>query len=246
MSLTYTTYQSTLSTLTAIPTTDATFVAALPNVIDYAEGRIYRELDMLVEDVADSSSSTAANVRDFTLPTSLGTFQTVTSVNVVTPAATAPGSGTRVQLVPVARDFLDFCWPSTTGATVPAYFNYFSQGATIGLTQPGLIFGPWPDAAYRVEVIGKIIPTPLSATNTTTFLTTYLPDLFLAASMIFMTGGVMKNFGAAQDNPKEAQSWQSQYEQLLASAAQWEARKRFAGASWTSKPVEPGAQPQRG
>ncbi len=247
MSLTYATYQTALSTLTAIPTTDTNFVAILPDVIDYAEQRIYRELSMLVEDITDSSSSTTALNRDFTIPTSIGTFQIITAVNVVTPASTAPGSGTRNQLTPVSRSFLDMTWPSTTGATVPTYVNYFSQAAASGWAtgQPGLIFGPWPDDAYRVEVIGKIIPTPLSATNTTTFLTLFLPDLFLMASQIYMDN-YMHNFSALSDDPKSAQTHEAQYQVLLRSAADFEARKHFAGASWTSRRVEPTAQPQLG
>ena len=243
MSLTYTTYLSALSTLTAIPTTNTDFVAIVPNVIDYAEGRIYRELDMLVEDVRDSSSSTTTLDRNFTLPTTVGVFQIISGINIITPAATAPDSGTRVPLTPVSRDVLDMIWPSTTGATVPSMFCYLSQSSLSG--QKNIILGPWPDAVYRVEVIGKIIPTPLSATNPTTFLTTYLPDLFLAASMVFMTG-YERNWGAQADDPKSAMSWEQQYQTLMASADKREARKRFAGASWTSKQPEPTAVPQRG
>ena len=251
MSLTYTTYQAALSTLTAIPTTDVNFVAILPDVIDYAEQRIYRELSMLVEDVADATSSTTADSRNFTLPTSIGTFQIVSSVNVITPASTAPESGTRNPCTPVSRNVLDMVWPSIVNAVGtdvtgrPELFCYFSQGASIGLDQPGILFGPWPDATYRVEVIGKIIPAALSASTTTTFLSTYLPDLFLAASMVFMSG-FMRNYGAQADDPKMALSWESQYQTLLKSAADWEARKRFAGGSWTSAMVEPTAVPQRG
>lgn len=246
MSLTYTTYQTALSTLTAIPTTDPNFVAILPDVIDYAEQRIYYELDMLVEDITDSSASTTALNRDFTLPTSIGTFQVITAVNVITPASTAPGSGKRNQCTPISRSFLDMCYPDTSDAALPQYVSYFSQAATIGTSgQPGLIFGPWPDTTYRVEVIGKIIPTPLSATNATTFLTLYLPALFLMASQIYMDN-YMKNFSAASDDPRSAVTHEAQYQILLKSAADFEARKHFAGASWTSTRVEPGALPQRG
>lgn len=243
MSLTYTTYQAALSTLTAIPSTDTNFVAILPNAIDYAEQRIYRELDMLVEDVRDSSASTTASDRNFVLPTTIGTFQVISGINVITPAATAPDSGTRNPCTPVSRDVLDMIYPSTTGATLPSMFAYISQSSVSG--QKNVIFGPWPDAVYRVEVIGKVIPTALSSTNTTTFLTLYLPDLFLAASMIFFSG-YMKNWGAQADDPKSGLSWESQYQTLLKSAADWEARKHFAGASWTSTKVEPAAVPQRG
>lgn len=241
MTLTYAGYKTALSTLTAITEDDPNFEIIIPNAIDYAEQRIYRELDMLTEDVRDSSSSVAANNRNFNLPTALGTFQVISGINIITPAATAPDSGTRNPCVPVSRDVLDVIYPSTTGAGVPSMFSYFSQAAG----QTSILFGPWPDAAYRVEVIGKIIPTPLSAANPTTFLTLYLPDLFLMASQIYFDN-YMHNFGAIADDPKSAQTHEAQYQTLLKSASDWEARKRFAGASWTSRQVEPTAVPQRG
>lgn len=243
MSLTYATFQTALSTLTAIPTTNTDFIAILPNVIDYAEQRIYRELDMINEDVRDSSAATSTANRNFTLPTSIGTFQVISGINIITPASTSAELGTRNPCTPVSRDVLDLIYPSATGATVPTMFSYLSQSLVAG--QTNVLFGPWPDASYTVEVIGKVIPTPLSATNTTTFLSLYLPDLFLAASMVFMSG-YLKNFSAQGDDPKQAQSWENQYQMLKASADVWESRKKFAGASWTSKQLEPTAQPQRG
>ena len=245
MSLTYTTYVSALSTLTAIDSSNAQFTAILPSTIDYAEQRIYRELDMLVENVADSSGQTTALNRNFTIPTASGTFQVITAVNVITPASTAPDSGTRNPLIPVSREVLDATWPSTTNAGVPEEFCYFSQTAAIGGSQPGLLFGPWPDTTYRVEVIGKIIPAALSSTNPTTFLSLYLPDLLLMASQIYMAN-YMKDFGAVSDDPKSAVTYEAQYQALKASAIEWEARKRFAGGSWTSKTLEPMAVAQRG
>lgn len=224
----------------------------LPSIIDYAEQRLYRELDCLVEDIADSSASTTAGVRDFTLPSAIGVFQIVSNINIITPASTAPGSGTRNALTPVSRSVLDWSWPSSTGSGVPSQFAYFSQAPLSGQasfsTQPNIIFGPWPDATYRVEVIGKIIPNALSATNTTTFLSTFYPDVFLAASMIFAQGAFQKNFGSAGavDDAGQAVSWESQLQKLMSSASVWEARKRFSGASWTASQVEPTAVPQRG
>lgn len=247
MSLTYTTYVAQLSTLTNIPSTDADFLTILPGCIDYAEGRCYRDLDIFVANVRDSSSSTTASVRNFNLPTSVGTFIIVDGINVITPASTAPESGTRIPLQPVSRDFLDMAWPSSTGATVPQYFAYITNNTYLsgGAAQSQVILGPWPDSTYRVEVIGKITPTPLSATNTTTYLTDWLPDLLIAASMIYMSG-YMRNYGSQADDPKMSSSWEAQYETLLRSAATYEARKRWSGASWSSKQPEPAAIPQRG
>ncbi len=243
MSLTYSSWSTSIASLTAIPLTNADLVIQLPNAIDYAEQRIYRELNMLVEDIRDGSASTTAGVRNFTLPTSIGTFQTISEINIITPASTAPESGTRNPCTPVSLSVLDFSWPSSTGAAVPNQFAYFSQSSVAG--QSNIVFGPWPSSTYRVEVVGKIIPTPLSSTNTTTFLTLYLPDLFLAATMIYLTG-FMKNWGAQADDPRSGLSWDKTYNDLLKSASDWEARKRFAGASWTSQQVEPTALPQRG
>lgn len=250
MSYTYATYTTTLANLLAESETDTNFVQILPSIIDYAEQRLYRELDCLVEDIADSSASTTAGVRDFTLPSAIGVFQIVKNINIITPASTAPGSGTRNVLTPVSRSVLDWSWPSSTGTGVPSQFAYFSQAPLSGqasfATQPNIIFGPWPDAMYRVEVIGKIIPNPLSASQTTTFLSLYYPELFMAASMVFAVGGFQKNFASQGDDPAQAAGWEGTYQRLKASADPWEARKRFSGASWTASQVEPTAQPQRG
>lgn len=243
MSLTYSTYVSTLAAMVVIASDDDNFEAVLPSAIDYGEGRCYRDLNLLNLMVRDSSASCSANDRNFTLPTSVGTFQVITEMAVVTPAGTAPEAGTRNVLIPVSQSVLDWTYPSVSGAGVPEFFAYISQSGISG--QKNVILGPWPAAAYRVEVTGMIQWTPLSASNTTTFLSLYYPDLFLAASMIFMTG-FKGNFGASGDDPKSAMSWEQTYQSLLGGASPLEARKRFAGASWTAKPVEPTAVPQRG
>lgn len=234
-------------TVLAVPSDDANFTAILPSTFAYADGRIYRELDMLVANVRDASAITTVQDRNFNLPTGAGTFLIVDGINIITPADTAPESGTRNPLIPVSRDFLDLCWPSTTGASVPQYFAYLTQNTYLAGddAQKQVIFGPWPDASYRVEVIGKIQPAVLSETNPNTYLSDNLPDLYIAACMVYLSG-YMHNFGAQADDPKMSQSWEGQYQLLKASADTWEARKRWSGASWTSKQLEPTAQPQRG
>jgi hypothetical protein len=94
------------------------------------------------------------------------------------------------------------------------------------LDQQTVIFGPSPGAAFNVEVTGTIRPAPLSATNTTTFLTTNLPDLFVAASMVY-AGNNMRDFGIEAGNASIAQSWEQQYQALFASANAEETRKRY-------------------
>lgn len=235
MSYTYSSYSTALAELMVTTTTETDFVAILPSIIDYAEQRIYRELDLLSTVVRDSTGVLSVNNRNFTLPTGAGVFVVVQGINVITPAGTAADSGTRKPLVPTTRDFLDFAWPSVTGATVPAAYAM--------ITQATIVLGPWPDAAYVVEVIGTQRPTPLSSTNTTTFLTVNLPDLFMAASMVFASG-FMRNFGSQADDPKMAQSWETQYQTLKGSAMVEEARKKYQSAGWSSQSPAPLASPR--
>jgi hypothetical protein len=226
MSLTYAQYVTELATLTVIPEDDTSFVSNLPTVINYSEERCYRELNLLATIVRDSSSNATANSRDFTLPSSLGRFVVVNGINFVTPVGSTTSDGTRNGLLQTSRDYIDFTWPSNTAAastTVPELFAM--------ITDQTVIFGPPPGDTFNVEVVGTIRPTPLSADNTTTYLSLYLPDLFLAASMIFMAG-YMRNFGSQADDPKMAQSWENQYQILFKSANTEETRKRYAMGKW--------------
>ncbi|MDE2096861.1 MAG: hypothetical protein KGL39_06400 [Patescibacteria group bacterium] len=213
------------STLLAMDSTDPLFTAILPGSIDYGEQRCYRELDLLNTVTRDTGTLTVGT-RSFTLPSNLGRFVVTNGINVITPSSTTtPDDGTRNPLVPCSRDLLDMIWPSTTGAGVPS--------AYAPITDQQFIVGRAPDAAYTAEVIGTIRPTPLGAGNTTTYLTLYLPDLFVAACMIFGSG-YQKNFGAQSDTPPMGMSWETQYERLFASANVEEQRKRFASGAWGS------------
>lgn len=227
MSLTYTSYVASVANLMAATSTSPQFQTMLPNMIDYAEQRMYRELDLLNTVVQNSSSSASPLNRNFALPSDPvnGNYITVQGINVITPASSGVSNGQRNQLQPVTRDFLDATYGSPQSAGVPQYFAM--------ITQFTCIFGPWPDQAYEVEVIGTIRPAPLSFTNVSTFLTQYLPDAFLAASMIFASG-YMRDFGAQSDNPQQATSWEAQYQSLMQSANAEEMRKKFAGPAWTS------------
>lgn len=235
MALTYTTYVETIANMMTTQTNQAQFVQVLPSIIDYAEQRIYRELDLLSTTVRDTTGSLTANSRNFTLPTpSTGRFVVLDAINIL-------NGGTRVaQLQPVSLEFMDAAYPAETSTSASVVPEYFAM-----VTDQTLVVGPSPGSSWGVEVVGEIRPAPLSETNTTTYLTNYLPDLFVAASMVFASG-YQKNFGSQSDDPKMSASWETQYQALFASANLEENRKRWASVSWTSKQPSPVAQPQRG
>jgi hypothetical protein len=234
MSYTYLTYRSALQTLVVSQDPDPDFDAILPSAIDYAEMRIYRELDLISTVVVDESSLLTNGTRVATINNA---FVTVDNINVLTPAGSTGATGERQTLIPVSRALLDSLWPGNSVTGLPVMFSMVDQWT--------MILGPCPDAGYFLEVVGTQRPTPLSASNTSTFLTARLPDLFMAASMIFMSG-YMRNFGAQQNDPAMSSSWEAQYQNLKASADAEELRKHFWASSWSSQPISNQAQPQRG
>ena len=237
MSYNYSQYQAGLANLLVIPSSDPNYQTVLPNVIDDAEQRIYRDLDLLNTIIIDSSAAFATGTRSFTLPAANGTFVVTEHVYAITPAGTVnPDNGTRNVLNPASRDVLDVLFPSSTASGVPQYFAMSTQGR--------IIVAPWPDQAYQAEVHGTVRPTPLGSTNVTTLLTQYFPDLFMAASMVF-GAGYQKNFGQAVDDPKAAVTWESHYQTLLQSAQVEEARKKFTSQGWSSKQPAQLATPPR-
>lgn len=227
--LTYTQYVDQIANLAIVPTSDPNFQILIPQMITYAENRIYRDLDLLSTVQPYNQAATAANVRTVTIPQ--GTFVTIQNVNALT------NTSTRNPLLPVTKEFLDNVWGSSTGATLPKYFAL--------LNDTTLIFGPWPDAIYPLEIIGTIRPDSLSSTNTTTFISLYLPDLFIMASMVFISA-YQRNFGRQSDDPQMAMSYEAQYQTLLKGATVEEFRKKFESVGWTSMSPSPVAAPTRG
>jgi len=232
-------YIQQIATMGAVASTsDPNYLIVLPQMITYAENRIYRELDFLQTSVAVTGYQVAAGARTITLPE--GTLVVSEQINVITPAGTSdPNAGTRNPLLPTTKEFLDAVYGSSASANrgLPKYFVPFNDNL--------FLVGPFADAAYYVEVVGTYRPESLSDTNTTTFISLYLPDLFIMASMIYLSG-YQRNFGRAADDPAMAQSYESQYQALLKGAAVEEARKKFAASAWSSESPSPVATPTRG
>jgi len=236
--LTYAQYVTQIATLAVVEPTNADFVAILPQMITYAENRICRDIDFLFTSTSISTYALTAGSRQLTFPE--GTFVVTEQMNIITPSATTnPDLGARNPCLPVTKEFLDAVYgnPSVTYRGVPRYFAPFNDNL--------ILFGPFPDAAYTVEMVGTYRPASLSAANTATFISTYLPDLMIMASMIYASG-FQRNFGRQNDDPQMAVSYESQYKALLQGAIVEEARKKYESSGWTSQSPAPVATPSRG
>lgn len=237
--LTYAQYVTQLANLAVVETTDTNFVTLLPQCITYAENRIYRELDFLATVTPVSGFSCSVGSRQITWP--LSQFVTVQEINIITPVGVSdPNAGTRVSLLPTTKFWMDAVYPSPTTTGTPAYMAMLNQNT--------VLIAPWPDANYAVEVVGTVRPDSLSSTNQTTFISLYLPDLFLAASMVFVSG-YQRDFALSTSQPNDPQmpiNWESQYEKLKQGAMVEEARKKFEAGGWTSMSPAAVATPTRG
>jgi hypothetical protein len=219
---------------------DPAFVTILPQMITYAENRMFRDLDFLFTSTSVTGYSLTAGLRTLTIPE--GTLVVSEQINILTPAGqTNPndGSVTRNPCLPTTKEFLDAVYGSNTSANraMPRYFVPFNDNL--------FLFGPVPDAAYGVEIIGTFRPASLSASNTDTFISNYLPDVFIMASMIYVSA-FQRNFGRANDDPQMAVTYESQYNALLKGASVEEARKKFQASGWSSQGPTPSATPSRG
>lgn len=236
-----TSYVEQIATMAVVASSDPAFQIILPQMITYAENRMYRDLDFLFTSGVSTAYSLTAGSRILNVPANTfvyGTLVVPEQINVLV-GSSDPNLAQRVPLLPTTKEFLDAVYGS--GAVVnrglPQYWVPFDDYT--------FIVGPYPDQSYPVELIGTFRPASLSATNTTTFISLNLPDVFIMASMIYVSA-YQRNFGRANDDPQMAITYESQYQTLLKGAASEEARKKFEAAGWSSQSPSPLATPTRG
>ena len=236
-----TSYINQIATMAVVAPDDSNFVTILPQMIVYAELRMYRDLDFLFTSGSSTAYSLTAgsrilNVNADTFP--YGTLVVPEQINVLI-GSSNPDLATRVPLLPTTKEFLDAVYGSGAIANrdVPQYWVPFDDYT--------FLVGPYPDISYPVEIVGTYRPASLSSTNLTTFISLNLPDVMIMASMVYISA-YQRNFGRMNDDPQMAISYESQYQTLLKGAMGEENRKKFEAAAWSSQAPSPTATPTRG
>lgn len=242
-----TSYLDQISTMAVVDKTDPAFLTILPQMITYAENRIYRDVDFLFTSISTTAYGLTTGSRQINIyisPTmSPGPFVVPEQINLLTPAgSTDPDTSTRVPLMPTTKEFLDAVYGNATSTGQPKYWCPFDDYT--------FLVGPYPDAAYTVEFVGTYRPQSLgdgtNNTVTSTFISLYLPDLFIMASMIYIAA-YQRNFSSAMGNdPQMPITYETQYQALLKSAISEENRKKFEAAAWSSQGPSTSATPTRG
>ena len=229
-------YVQQIAELAVVDQTDVNYVAILPMMITYAENRMYRDIDFLFTSTAVTGYSVSAGSRQITIPD--GVVVVSEQINLITPSGQSnPDAGTRTPLLSTTKEYLDAVYGSSTSTGVPQYYAPFNDNL--------FLVGPFANQNYYVEIIGTYRPASLSSTNLTTFISLYLPDVFIMASMIYISA-YQRNFGRQSDDPAMAQSYETQYQALLKGAVIEEARKKYEASGWSSQSPSPVATPSRG
>lgn len=210
---------------------DDSLATLLTPAIEYAEGRIYRDpnFNFLATHGSDQGPLTIGS-RQIAMPTGIIIAE---QVNLITPAGALPdASGSkRTPLARMTLAYINAVWGDLALTGQPVCYA--------PLTDREWRVAPVPDAGYVLEWVGTQQPTPLSESNPTTFITTYMPELFFAASMVFLTGALMKNYGAQADDPGSAMSWEAQFNLLKTGPQVEEARRKSLSTGGTALPPAP-------
>ena len=228
-----------------VTSSDVNFQNIIPQMLNYAELRISRDVDFLATQNQQSFTVlSGTNQLPIAPATDFVTLQTITATS---------QTGSVTTLTPVSKSFLQNVYATESGAGAPQYFAmYGGDLATGGQAQQNVIFGPWTDGTYTFNVTGTTRQPTLYnyavsglADTTYTFISQNLPDLLLMASMIYLSA-YQRNFGRESDDPQMAQSYENQYQMLLKGAIVEESRKKFQADGWTSFSPTPVATPTRG
>lgn len=235
--LNYSTYKAQIAEMAVVEEDDPNFVAILPQMITAAENRLYRDLNLLNNSIANTNYAVSTGSRQITVPE--GTFVTTEQINLLSPAGqTNPDSATRIPLLPTTKEFLDQVYGAASSTGTPKYYCAFNDNL--------YLVGPYPNANYQVEIVGTYRPASLSVSNPETFLSKYFPDLMVAASLVYISL-YQRNFtGANANDPQMGGSWETQYQNLLKGALGEEARKSYEAAAWSSQAPATLASPTRG
>ena len=244
--LTYNGYVTQIATMAVVNTTtssgvvvgvDAAFNALIPQMLNYAELRIQRDLDLQTAEVENNLYTLTPGNNQLVI--SVNDYVTIQTVQVTS-------NGMKYPLIPTSKEFLQNIYPSGSTQAMPGYFAiYGGDAGTYGDTYQNILIGPVPDQAYPVTLTGTIRlqslafnATPALANTATTFISVNLPDLLIMASMIYISA-FQRNFGRMSDDPAMAQSYEAQYQTLLRGALPEEYRKKFEGSAWSSSSQAP-------
>ena len=212
---------------------DASFNAMFPGILNYAENRIQRDLQL----------EQAVVLNAYALPTGANTINIPVGDFIAIESATV----NNIPILPSSNEYIQnvYTSPGTQTGKPEVFCVQGGDTATHGATSMILQFGPWADQNYTVSLRGlSMLPSLYSYANSTqagmatTFISTFLPDLLIQAAMVYVSE-YQRNFGATSNDPQMGFAYEQVYQELLRGAGTNEARRKFESSGWTSHAPTP-------
>jgi hypothetical protein len=227
---------------------DAPLQAIVPMILNYAELRIQRDVDLLPSQTTNNTYVLTAGNPVLDIP--IDDFLIVQTFTV-----TQVSDGTQVNeypLLPVSKEFIQNCYGGAASSGTPRYFamvgDNFGDGAD---TFNKVLLGPSPNFAYTLRVTGTIRTPSLfkyavagNADTKFTWISSYLPDLLIMASMVYISA-FQRNFSATSDSADMGLSYEKAYQALRLGAIPEENRKKAQASGWTPYSTPTAATPTR-
>ena len=208
--MTYDEFKTRIATMAATDLSlDVDMVAIMPTMIDAAERRCIRDLDPLALRGRATLTTAIGNASPTGLPSDWWI-----------PRRLVLAGPPRTEIRRRALDFVEFYAPDPTATGTP---KYWAMQNDIVVT-----LAPVPSAVLSVLADYTAKPAGLSASTTTTWLSTNYADMLLYAAMIFLAG-YQKNYSSGADDAQMAGTWTAQYTTALAAARIEEALKKGRG-----------------
>ena len=168
-----TTYAELVDQIRSYTETDSNVLTTtvVNDFISNAENRIFREVDLDVFRSYQIASLTATNPFVSLPGTGIAEFALIRSVQIYGQSL----GNSRKKLEQKDVTFMNEYWPDRTSTASPVYYANWKQGT--------LYLAPTPDVAYNIEVALNKLPTGLSSTNTSTWVSTNAPRTLLYACL---------------------------------------------------------------
>ena len=155
---------------------DVLTTTVVNDFINQAELRIFREIDLDIFRAYEFATLTASNPNPFVaLPGSTPTtmaFVRYASIYQTTGAS----ANERVRLLQKDVSYMNEYWPNRTSVAQPKFYAMWDQNT--------IYLAPTPNLAYNIELALNRNETGLSATNTTSWVSTNAPQVLLYACLI--------------------------------------------------------------
>jgi hypothetical protein len=211
----------------------ADFQTLFPAATSYAEGEIARDLVLLnTRGIGTGITSSVSNVfglASLSLSPLLGLVGTVPYAPTL-PVQSIEGvdvsyAGQPYAYEKASLEFVQLSWPNASQIVTPPAAQWLGRYWAM-VNDSAIILGPNPGSGLPISVTGLFLAAPIGPTNQQTYVSTYYGDLLLCATMVWMNGGLLRNWGAASDEPQASVSWNGQYHQLLPGCIAEEKRRR--------------------